>query len=135
MFLNMVRSADALGRAEAMLLRSRGLSGAQYNVLRILRGARPDGLRCAEIATRMVSRDPDVTRLLDRLERDGLVARERSAQDRRVVTTRITVAGLERVEGLDEPLDELLRRQLAHMSRADLRRLDELLEQVRPGAS
>lgn len=130
-FLNLVRTADLLGRHEARALRSRGLSGPQYNILRILRGARPDGLRCSEIAARMVTRDPDITRLLDRMEQAGFISRSRGLEDRRVISARITAKGLELIDGLDEPLRELLRRQLDHVSRGDLRRLNALLERVR----
>ena len=132
-FLNLVRTADLLGRHEARALRSRGLSGQQYNVLRILRGARPDVLRCSEIAARMVTRDPDVTRLLDRMERAGLISRARAREDRRVISARISARGLALVDGLDEPLRELLSRQLAHVPRGELRRLNVLLERVREG--
>lgn len=134
-FLNLVRTADLLARREAGVLRAHGLSGPQYNVLRILRGAGPEGLRCSEVAARMVTQDPDVTRLLDRLERARLVSRSRDPRDRRVVSARITAQGLGLVEGLDEPLAGLLRRQLAHVSRADLRRLNALLEGVRAAAA
>ncbi len=130
-FLNLVRTTDALARSEVNMLRSHGLSGAQYNVLRILRGARPDGLKCAEIANRMITKDPDVTRLLDRLERAGWISRSRSAEDRRVITARITAKALALIDGLDAPLDDLLRRQLAHVPRAELRRLNALLENAR----
>lgn len=130
-FLNLVRTTELLARREAVVLRSHGLSESQYNVLRILRGARPDGLRCSEVASRMVTRDPDVTRLLDRLERAGLVSRSRSPEDRRVVSVRITAKGVALVDRLDEPLDNLLRQQLAHMPRAELRRLNALLEGAR----
>lgn len=130
-FLNLVRTAELLARREAAVLRSHGLSEPQYNVLRILRGARPDGLRCTEIASRMVTRDPDVTRLLDRLERAGLVSRSRSPEDRRVVSARITAKGAALVDRLDQPLEDLLREQLAHVPRAELRRLNSLLEAAR----
>jgi DNA-binding MarR family transcriptional regulator len=132
-FLNLLRTSDLLGRHEARALRSRGMSGPQYNVLRILRGARPDGLRCSEIAARMVTRDPDITRLLDRMERAGLISRSRDPGDRRVISARISAKGLALVDGLDEPLQDLLRRQLAHVPRGDLRRLKVLLEKVREG--
>ena len=130
-FLNLVRTTELLIRREVAVLRAHGLSEPLYNVLRILRGARPDGLRCSEVASRMVSRDPDVTRLLDRLERAGLVTRSRSPEDRRVVAARITVKGVALVDRLDEPLDDLLRQQLAHVPRAELRRLNALLEGAR----
>lgn len=130
-YLNLLRTADLLARREGEVLRSHGLSGPQYNVLRILRGARPDGLKCSEVGNRMVNRDPDVTRLLDRLEGAGLVSRTRSAEDRRAIAARITAKGLALVDRLDQPLSDLLRRQLAHVSPADLRRLNTLLEVAR----
>ncbi len=130
-FLNLLRTTAGLARGEAELLRAHGLSGPQYNVLRILRGAPPDGLSCGEIVDRMIARDPDVTRLLDRLERAGLVGRRRSAKDRRVVTAHITAKGVDLLELLDKPLDERLRRELAHVPRSALRRLNALLETAR----
>ena len=89
-FLNLQRTADAFMRGFEETLRPFGLTQTQYNVLRILRGARPHGLPCRELGERMITRDPDVTRLLDRLETRGLVARSRDAKDRRVIFTRIT---------------------------------------------
>jgi DNA-binding MarR family transcriptional regulator len=130
-YLNLLRTADRLLRHEAAVLRAQGLSGPQYNVLRILRGARPHGLACGEVASRMVTRDPDVTRLLDRLEKQGLVSRVRVPGDRRVITAHITPKGVALVDRLDEPLRDLLRGKLAHLSRSDLGRLNALLEEVR----
>jgi DNA-binding MarR family transcriptional regulator len=130
-YLNLVRTTDLLARREGEVLRSHHLSGPQYNVLRILRGARPDGLRCSEVAGRLVTRDPDVTRLLDRLEAAGLVSRSRSPEDRRVVSARITAKGLALVDRLDLPLTELLRKELRHVPAGDLRRLNTLLESAR----
>src|SRR5690242_4320539 len=88
--LNIVRTADQIHRKVAELLKPGGLSGTQYNVLRILRGAGPDGASCREIGERLVTHDPDITRLLDRMERNGWVIRARGEADRRVVSTRIT---------------------------------------------
>jgi DNA-binding MarR family transcriptional regulator len=132
-FLNVVRAADWLTRGSAELLKTYSLSGAQYNVLRILRGAGPDGLPCKEVADRMITREPDVTRLLDRMENRGLIARSRSVDDRRVVVTRITTAGLETLTDLDGPIAELHRRQFAHLERGQLADLNRLLELVREG--
>ena len=112
-----------------MLFRS--LSGSQYNILRILRGAGEDGLPCSEISERLVSRDPDVTRLLDRMEKRGLVVRGRWSADRRVVTARITKEGMELANRLDAPVIENHRRQLGHMKKKDLRALIDLLEVAR----
>ncbi len=133
-FLNLLRTTDVMVRRESDLLKAAGLTFSQYNVLRILRGAGPDGLKCADVAERMVTRDPDVTRLLDRLELQGLAARQRSAQDRRVVTTRITPAGRELLARLDRPTEALLEQQLGHLSRAQMRTLSDLLELARSGA-
>ena len=91
--LDLLRTTDMLSRGLLQVLKNEDLSGTQYNVLRILRGA-PEGLPCGEIANRMITRDPDVTRLLDRLEKRGLISRCRETKDRRTVMTRITPAGL-----------------------------------------
>jgi len=130
-FLNVKRTAEALERNLSETLKSFGVTGTQYNVLRILRGAEPDGLPCGEIAARMVTRDPDVTRLLDRLDKGGLVTRERSAEDRRVVTTRITARGLELLASLDRPVADVHRRQLAHMDARALQSLIDALQTAR----
>jgi DNA-binding MarR family transcriptional regulator len=130
-FLSLMRTTEALGRREVELLKSRELSFAQYNVLRILRGAGEGGLSCGEISERMVNRDPDVTRLLDRLVARGLVTRDRRADDRRVVISKITGDGLAVLADLDAPLEELHRDQTAHMDEAELRHLVHLLERLR----
>jgi MarR family transcriptional regulator, organic hydroperoxide resistance regulator len=133
--LDALRTADHLLRAETQLLKAVGLSFAQYNVLRILRGAEPNGLTCGAIAERMVNRDPDITRLLDRLEARRLVGRSRDQDDRRVIVTRITATGLKLLGQLDDPVDRVHREQLAHMSRKQLQTLAELLELARhPGS-
>ncbi len=129
--LNLLRTCDLLGRAFVDLFRSVGLSPSQYNVLRILRGVGADGLPCFEIAERMLSRDPDITRLLDRLEKNHWITRTRSPQDRRVVLSRITPAGLELLRPLDERVLELHQRQLGHLGQARLRLFIELLEEAR----
>ena len=100
-FLGLQRTADALMRGMVEVLKPSGLSPTQYNILRILRGAGDDGLSCREVGERMISRDPDMTRLLDRLEARQLVARERGRRDRRVITTRITAEGRELLKRLD----------------------------------
>ncbi|MBZ5539804.1 MAG: MarR family transcriptional regulator [Acidobacteriia bacterium] len=133
-FVSFQRAADWLLQGVERLLKPHGLSPAQYNVLRILRGAGPEGLSCREVAARMVTRDPDMTRLLDRLEKQGLLSRERRKDDRRVVTTRITPQGLELLQRLDQPLRELHRRQLRHIPAARLKTLAGLLEEVRARA-
>lgn len=130
-----------VGRTEAMLqegieriLRPHGISAAQYNVLRILRGAGSQGLCRNEIRDRLLTRMPDVTRLLDRLEEAGLVTRERDATDRRLVTTRLTPRGSELVDVLDRPVAEEHERRLGHLGEEQLRTLIRLLTLVRhPG--
>src|SRR5437879_13870834 len=96
-FLDLMRTTDMLSRGLVHVLKTEDLSPTQYNVLRILRGA-PEGLACGEIASRMITRDPDVTRLLDRLAKRGLISRRRETKDRRTVLARITPAGLKRSE-------------------------------------
>ena len=129
--LNIHRTAEVLGQALGEFLKDYQLSHTQYNVLRILRGAGDDGATCSGIAERMITRDPDITRLLDRLEGRGLVARERSREDRRVVVTTITGTGLDLLASLDEPLRNFLRARLGGMERGALVGLIEQLEQVR----
>jgi len=129
-FLDLLRTTDMLARGLVGVLKSEDLSPTQYNVLRILRGA-PEGLRCGEIAGRMITRDPDVTRLLDRLEKRGLISRWREDQDRRTVMTRITAEGLSLLARLDEPVQAAHHRQLGHMGRARLQALAELLQVLR----
>lgn len=129
-FLAIQRAAADLTQQAGDLLRPFGVSGAQYNVLRILRGASGEGLACGEIADRLVARDPDMTRLLDRMQKQGLVTRSRAKDDRRVVTTRITAEGLRIVGELDEPMAALHRRQLGHLGQTRLRDLASLLDEV-----
>ena len=130
-FVSLLRAADALARGAEDLLKPFRLSGTQYNVLRILRGAGEKGLACREVGGKLISRDPDITRLLDRLESRGLIVRAREARDRRVVKTRITPEGLRLLEELDEPVEELHRRQLRHLPAKELRQLSILLERAR----
>jgi polyisoprenoid-binding protein YceI/DNA-binding MarR family transcriptional regulator len=106
-FIALQKIADALAQEAEQLLKAHGLTGAQYNVLRILRGAEPEGLACSTISDRMISHDPDMTRLLDRMEKRALITRQRQKDDRRVVKTRITPAGLDLLKGLDEPVREV----------------------------
>jgi DNA-binding MarR family transcriptional regulator len=129
--LSIVRSATVLEDAFEQMLRPSGLTIAQFNVLRILRGAEPDGLCRNEVRDRLLTRMPDVTRLLDRMEEAGLVTRERSTADRRLVTTRITRQGRKLVDGLDETVLAHHAREFAHMDRAQLRALIDLLALVR----
>ena len=129
-FLELVRTTDLLSRGVTQLLKTEDLSSNQYNVLRILRGA-PEGLPCGEIGNRMITRDPDITRLLDRLEKRGLIARCRETKDRRMVMARITPEGLKLLARTDEPVRETHRRQLGHLGRERLRTLTDLLQAAR----
>jgi len=129
-FLDLLRTTDLLGRRVATVLKADDLSGNQYNVLRILRGS-PDGLTCGEIASRMITRDPDITRLLDRLEKRNLISRCRETKDRRMVMTRISPEGLKLLGRLDQPVEEAHRQQLGHLGRERLRALTELLHAAR----
>jgi DNA-binding MarR family transcriptional regulator len=151
-YLTLQHVADLLLRPLEETLKSAGLSHTQYNVLRILRGACReagqirgerdaekaadiDGLPCGEISARMITRDPDITRLLDRLEARGLVARSRQKRDRRVVQARITPEGIELLNKLDKPIDAMHRKQLAHVPAASLRQLLAHLKEIRSAVS
>ena len=130
-FISLQKTADSLGLEAEQLLKPHGLTGTQYNVLRILRGAEPTGLACSGIGERMISHDPDMTRLLDRMEKRGLISRARQTDDRRVIKTRITPEGLALLKSLDQPVRELHKRQFHHLPAARLKALAELLEEVR----
>lgn len=129
--MEMARTADLLSRRPAQLLKQAKLSPAQYNVLRILRGA-PEGLLCGEIAERMITRDPDITRLLDRLEKRDLLRRDRDPNDRRRVLVRITPEGLAVLARLDGPMQETHRGQLRHLAPKRLQGLIRELQACRP---
>jgi DNA-binding MarR family transcriptional regulator len=129
--LNILRTADAVLQRIATVLKPYKLSHSQYNVLRILRGAGDEGLACREIAARMITRDPDITRLLDRLEARGLVSRTRHEKDRRVVMVRITSEALRVLAQLDALIEEVGRRQLKHIGEQRLRTLISFLELAR----
>jgi DNA-binding MarR family transcriptional regulator len=133
-FLELCRTTDMLSRQLSVLLKTEDLSANQYNVLRILRGS-PDGLPCGEIGNRMITRDPDITRLLDRLEKRDLISRCRETKDRRMVMARITPEGLKLLARIDEPVRETHRSQLGHLGRERLRALTELLQAARLGES
>jgi DNA-binding MarR family transcriptional regulator len=132
-FLELCRTADVLSRRLPEVLKTEDLSSNQYNVLRILRGA-GEGLACGEIGNRMLTRDPDITRLLDRLEKRGLIARTRESCDRRMVVAHLTQAGMDVLARLDEPVREAHRRQLGHLGREQMRILNRLLRAAREPA-
>lgn len=132
--LSMLRTADQLAVPMNELLRQENLSLSQYNILRILRGAGDDGLACGGISERMVRRDPDLTRLLDRLESRGLLVRARGTADRRVVRSVISDEGLRLLGRLDDAISTAVKETLAHMPRERLRLLRDLLEEARSGA-
>jgi len=129
-FVALLRVSDSLASEGDQLMKANGLTSAQYNVLRILRGAGPEGLPCNTIAERMISRDPDMTRLLDRMEKHELITRERQKEDRRVVKARITDEGLKLLKKMDAPIRELHKSQFAHMTSARLKTLMDLLTEV-----
>lgn len=131
--LSVARTAAVIDHATAELFRQFGVTGTQYNVLRILRGAGDGGLCRFEIGERLVAQVPDVTRLLDRMEDAGLVVRARSDEDRRLVRTRITAEGLAVLDRIAEPLAELQRRRFRRLDAEQLRSLVDLLALVRQG--
>ncbi|GAC1670571.1 MAG: MarR family transcriptional regulator [Candidatus Acidiferrum sp.] len=135
LFVTLLKTADALGLQAEQLLKCSGLTAAQYNVLRILRGAEPHGLACRSVGERMISHDPDITRLLDRLEKRGLISRARQTEDRRVVKARITVKGMDALKKLDEPVRELHQRQFSQLPATRLKTLAELLDRILEQAS
>jgi DNA-binding MarR family transcriptional regulator len=130
LFVSILKAADALSQQAEQLFKSAGLTGAQYNVLRILRGAEPDGLLCRGIAERMISHDPDMTRMLDRMEKRGWITRERQKDDRRVIKTRITAEGLKLLRKLDQPVHDLHKNQFANLPATHLKHLAEILDEL-----
>ncbi|CAN5835908.1 MarR family transcriptional regulator [soil metagenome] len=130
-FLSLGRSWAVLEHAFAEALKPYGITPTQYNVLRILRGAGETGLCRAEVMQRMIAKVPDATRLLDRMEAAGLIARERDSADRRFVTTRITEAGGRLLAELDAPVQALHRQHFGVLDEEELANLIELLGQVR----
>jgi DNA-binding MarR family transcriptional regulator len=132
-FQSLMLAADYLLSGEIEVLRVADLTFPQYNVLRILRGARPQALSNGTISQRMLTRDSDLTRLLDRLEERGLAERIRSSRDRRVVTATITDAGLRLLRKLDGPVDRVHRQLLSHIPAKRLETLRALADEVRAG--
>ncbi len=130
-FLAILKTADVLETELAEILKPSELSATQYNVLRILRGAGDEGFACGQVAERMLTHDPDMTRLLDRLEKRGLIERSRDKADRRVVRAYITVAGRHLLSTLDDPVLRLHHDQLGHLGPRELKSLSELLVKAR----
>ncbi len=132
--VSVIRTAAVLSERLDRVLKPFDVSSTQYNVLRILRGAGDEGLCRNEIRDRLVTRMPDVTRLLDRMEDAGLVARERGSEDRRLVSTRLTERGRALVDQLDEPVDREDSRQFEQLNEDELRELLRLLALARSGS-
>lgn len=130
-FLNVLRTAATLEAHFEQLLKPAGITAAQYNVLRILEGAEPEGLCRNEVRERMLTRMPDMTRLLDRMETAGLVVRARDDEDRRMVTTRITAKGRRVLDSLHAAVQREHRKRLGHLGEARLRTLIGTLTAVR----
>ena len=129
-FLALLRAHEQLVGRMAALIKDHGLTMATYNAIRILRGAGPEGLPCHAVGERLINRVPDVTRLLDRMERDGLVRRQRSEQDRRVVLAVLTPEGWRRAEGLDQPVLDLNAAQFEDFTEAEIDALRSALERL-----
>ena len=130
-YLGLWRTYDRLRALEDELFAGFELTAQQYNVLRLLKAARPETVPTLSLAERLVSRAPDVTRMIDRLKEGGLVTRERSAGDRRVVRVAITEAGISLLKKISGPLAECHAKQLGHLSQVDLKCLSELLREAR----
>ena len=129
--LNVMRTADTLHRAFHRETKDWGITSTQYNVLRILRGAHPRGLNCAAIGSRMITAEPDITRLLARLKGLKLIKQQRDRQDKRVLWTQISESGLELLKSMDPVIERVPRELLGHMKKAELTELIRLLEAAR----
>jgi DNA-binding MarR family transcriptional regulator len=132
-FLNLLRASDCLNRALHLKTRPWGVSSTQYNVLRILRGAHPNGLTCSAIGSRMITAEPDITRLLARLKALKLIRQRRDSEDRRVVWTCISEAGLKLLREMDPVILAAPQELLARLNQAELAELIRLLELARGG--
>lgn len=128
--IQIMRAAEALAADFAPLFKQYGLTHQQYNVLRILRGAGERGLPILDIGERMINRLPDMTRLIDRMEKMNWVARRRCTEDRRVVWVQLTNEGRRLLEKLDQPVLELHKKQFEHCSKAELKQLSGLLDKA-----
>jgi DNA-binding MarR family transcriptional regulator len=130
-FLNLGRTWEHLQKRVADLMKEHQITLTQYNMLRILRGAGADGVTCSQATERMLTPDPDITRLLDRMEAQGLIYRDRTKEDRRVVIVRLSEAGLELTNRIDAPLHQLFQRCLGRIGRPRLKELIDTLEALR----
>jgi DNA-binding MarR family transcriptional regulator len=130
-FLNLWRTYDQLKSLEDEVFGQVGLSAQQYNTLRLLRAAHPGSLPTLVLGRRLISRAPDMTRLLDRLEERGLLSRHRRADNRRVVEVQITPQGGKLLDDLHEAVQSCHRKQLGHLSEKSLRQLTKLLQRAR----
>ncbi len=129
-YLNLVRTHEHLAAMCAMFFKSHGITGPQYNVLRILRG-HGERMQTYQVADEMVTREPDITRLLDRLVARGLVGRERCPEDRRVVWVELLDEGFDFLKELDRPVAQLHNAMLGHLNERKLRQLSKLLFEAR----
>ena len=132
-FINLLRTAWAVSGEVNRVYSQRDLTASQYYVLRILRGHRPEALSCGEIMQDMVTRDSDVTRILDHLDKAGFVSRQRSTTDRRVVKSKITPKGLSLLKQMDRPVVDAVVRELGHLGEKRLKQLSSLLQAARDG--
>jgi DNA-binding MarR family transcriptional regulator len=130
-FLNLLRTSDCLHRAFQRRSRDWGVTSTQYNVLRILRGAQPQGLTCSAIGDRMITAEPDITRLLARMKTLKLIKQQRDKRDRRVVWTQISASGLELLRKMDPEIQQTPKDLLGHMKDAEVTELIRLLELAR----
>lgn len=129
--LNLLRTSDFVQRAFQLKTRKWGVTSTQYNILRILRGAHPEGLTCSAIGHRMITAEPDITRLLARLKALKLIRQQRDKHDRRAVCTQISAAGLVLLKEMDPVILQVPRELLGHLTGAELSELIRLLEQAR----
>jgi DNA-binding MarR family transcriptional regulator len=129
--LNLMRTSDCLNRAFQRRTRHWGVTSTQYNVLRILRGAQPNGLTCSAIGDRMITAEPDITRLLARMKTLKLIKQQRDKRDRRVVWTQISTAGLDLLSRMDGEISSAPKELLGHLQPEEVAELTRLLELAR----
>lgn len=129
--LNIMRTSDCLHRAFQRRTRHWGVTSTQYNILRILRGAQPQGLTCSAIGERMITAVPDITRLLARMKALKLIRQQRDKRDRRVVWTQISPGGLDLLSKMDDEISRMPGELLEHLNRKELGEFIRLLELAR----